>query len=151
MLCQKRSQKKTPQLGHQMWIKFKNIIGGVAVIYGIAVFSYVYYTLKMMKINDCSVDEVKLMQQYFNNLFWITICFVFSVFSGLLFAENRNKGVGSLYLMGFGFFGICFSASLFDYITLDVLRMSKVYWALIGSAALTSITYFYKWIKHYLS
>jgi len=120
-----------------MLIKFKNIIGGIAALFGVLAFSYFYFHAKTY--------DVKL-----ENLYWFTLCFNFTIFSGLLFAENRNKWVGSLYLMSFGFFGLCFLFSLSDFICLDKLRMSKVYWALISSALLTSITYFYKWIKHNL-
>ena len=134
-----------------MWTKFKNIIGGFAALLGVFAFSYLYYILKSVKADGCTLEEFEIIKKSLDGVFWISSCFVFSVFSGLLFAENRNKGVGSLYLMSFGFFGICFIASSFDFIFLDKLRMSKVYWALIGSATLTSITYIYKWIKHYLS
>ena len=124
--------------GGQTLTEFKNIIGGIAALFGVFAFSYFYFYAKNY--------GVKL-----ENLYWFALCFNFTVFSGLLFAENRNKGVGSLYLMSFGFFGICFLASLADFIFLDKLRMSKVYWALIGSSTLTTITYIYKWIRHYLS
>lgn len=125
------------QLNHLTLTRLKHIIGGLAALFGVFAFSYVYYSSK----NGNSLD----------NFYWLSICFVFSVFSGLLFDENRNKGVGSLYLMSLGFFGLCFIFSFADFIFLNKLRMSKVYWALIGSATLTTITYTYKWIKHYLS
>ena len=120
----------------QMLIKVKNIVGGFAALSGVFAFSCVYYFAKQ------GID--------LNNLYWFALCFNFTIFSGLLFFDNKNKWVGSLYLMSFCFFGICFLASLADFIFLDKLRMSKVYWALIGSALLTSITYIYKWVKYNL-
>ena len=121
----------------QTLINLKNIIGGFAALFGVFAFSYFYFHAKNYGIK-------------LENLYWITICFNTSIFSGLLFFDNKNKWVGSLYLMSFSFFGICFLASLADFIFLDKLRMSKVYWALIGSALLTSVTYIYKWIRHNL-
>lgn len=122
----------------QMLNRLKPIIGGIASLFGVFAFSYFYFYAKEY--------GVKL-----ENLYWLAVCFNFSVFSGLLFAENRNKGVGSLYLMSFGFFGLCFIFSFADFLFTDELSMNRVYWALIISATLTFITYSYKWIKHYLS
>lgn len=135
---------------YQMLTKFKNIIGGIAALLGVFAFSYFYYSLKSLKADGCTVEEFEFVRKNLSGLFWISTCFIFSIFSGLLFSENRSKWVGSLYLLSFIFFGVCFLASLVDWIYLDKLRMSKVYWGLIASSILTIITYFYKWIKHNL-
>lgn len=121
----------------QTLTKIKNIIGGIAALLGVSAFSYYYFYLKTYEI---ALD----------NLYWVSTCFVFSCFSGLLFAEKRNEWVGSLYLMCFGFFGISFLFSIFDYIMLDKLRMSKIYLTLIISSILTIATYLFKWIKYIL-
>jgi len=121
----------------QTLTNFKNIIGGLAALFGVFAFSCYYFYLKESGIQ-------------LENLYWLSICYVFSSFSGLLFVDNRNQWVGSLYLMCFGFFGISLIFSIADYILLDKLRMSKIYLTLIISSGLTIITYFYKWIRHKL-
>ena len=138
-MSQIRKNQRKIQTQHQkgqMLTKGLNIIGGIAAIFGIAAFAYYYHVAK--------TEGIRL-----EGLYWLSTCLIFSIFSGLLFYEKRNKGVSTLYLLSFVFFGLNFIFSLFDFVMLDKLRMSKVYYSLITVAILTLITFVYKWIKHY--
>ena len=132
-----------------MLIRIFNIIGGLAAILGIVAFSYFYFVVKSIKHGAYSVEDFEFTIKNLDGLYWLSTCLIFSIFSGLLFYEKRNKGVSTLYLLSFVFFGLNFIFSLFDFVMLDKLRMSKVYYSLITVAILTLITFVYKWIKHY--
>lgn len=122
----------TPHQRSHLWT---NLLGGFTAILGIVVFSIVYYFAKL----GINLD----------GLYWLSTCFLFSSYSGLLFMEKRKELVSVLYMLSFVFFFCCFTFSLLDWLFLDKLRMSKVYVALIIVAILTLLTFAYKWIIYY--
>lgn len=117
--------------------KFKNIIGGLAAIFGIAAFSvyYIYAREFNIKLDD---------------LYFFASFITFSTFSGLLFSVFWNKGVGSLYLLSFGFFTFALIASTIEYLNSNILVMAHIYYCLIATFILTIITYTVLWLRHYL-
>jgi len=141
-----RNRKHHQPQGYLQLIK--DFLGGFAVILCMAAFTYVYYTARSFGTYQLSPEQ-EIIKAELNGIYWICACFGFSVLSGLQYSNNRWKLIGSIYLLFFYFSAICFVSSLYDLITLDLIRMSKVYYAAIGTFILTTITYIYKWIKYY--
>jgi len=109
-------------------------IGWIAAL--LNVFSFVLYFFIAKEFPD----HYEKYSTYFTGIYFVVICFTTSIFTFILYRQNKKTiKIGSVYLLCSLFFIFCFLTSFIDWIFNDGIDVSFIYYCLIASTLITLI------------